>query len=434
MQINDLFNEKNNADDDLFKKLSSASENNNPKPFELALDKNLITSNTSINTIVTIVDLYQNRNEIKGITPSQELLKNWIDRCVKECKVDREIILDNLLNQSVRAYPHRSDICTKYLLELGANPYKVSAQEIRPLAGMRFHMLTQNMTPIAIAIDNGHREQALDMFIHGSKNSQMNTESVYAGEVCIDDKSGSKNIKMTKLDAMGFAIACGETEIFNSFINKIDINNQIVKDQMGLVVKSVISAKLMEQGPDSVLRDVVTLIGRNANLEEKTIAELKTKDIRLDYGTDVTNNGPWENIKFPAMITLPCVKKFTHIEIEDTISTISALNKAGFKVDDDVNKKNKGVKQLHIAAMGGEALIIKAIINIGGSTTDKDCNGQTPIDYAIKHEKYDAKNILTAYQAKEIASLNNEVTPEVKTEVKRNNAFSALRAKHALRP
>jgi hypothetical protein len=219
---------------------------------------------------------------------------------------------------------------------------------------------------------------------------------------------------------------------------------------MGEAVSQVVAAGLLRQGPDSVLADVVALVGRGARIDQVTLDDFAHSMLALDDGRHYAFQGPCEYLSFAAMVALSPVVRSARAGGNagaDASATLLRLDEAGIDLQADVNLSNQGATLMHYAAAGGSPAVIRAVMALSGNLRQKDARGRLPIDYAPAHGLEEVKTLLAGGQARQfVVTQRTDAAPgkgpkagtptapaRLVAPAPRQNAFFALQQRHAMR-
>jgi ankyrin repeat protein len=289
-------------------------------------------------------------------------------------------VLCQLLAACVAPAESKTAAAVSRLLELGANPVYILSPDERELSGMRMGMVASHSTPLAIAIEFGRGDLAKQFFLAASQDCEG-----AGGFTSVPDVGviGTLDPECRfPMNALGYAISCGQTEIFKELLAMLDLSADAVRQAMGQTIDDLIWAELFKQAPDSVLGDIVTLIGSGALLSNSTKVSLVMQSIRLDNGLDATRTGPWKSLPFAAMCTLAT----TPSAGASSAAVITTLRRLRDECNLDLKKIASpdfpGATLLHFAAVLGAPSVVNALLEMGLSGLATDESGRTPIDVA----------------------------------------------------
>jgi hypothetical protein len=418
--------------------LRKAAEEGDIGCFEKTLKDGFITPSTPDGIVATIVELMRDKATVDGFT--EKKFSTWVQASSADDD-QKGKRLSYLMMSACRLYPHRSRKAANSLLKMGADPYAAFNNETRELGGMRLNMYLRSICPFAYAVDNGHREIVKDMFA-ANKHKGSDKALVEVGSVCISPpESAIEMAHWEPLNQVGFAIACGQTEMFKAMLSELDCTNPKIQQKLGETVHSLLKIGLLDQGPDSVLGNIVTLIGRGANI--KPFAnELFSKWVSVDNGLDFARKPPSDKLAFPAMVMLS-TDYLPGASNSDAVAAVNAMFKAGLDVDMEVNPSRSGARMMHYAAMGGSTSLANALLANGATGLEKDVLGKRPIDYVdIADPREDMKRLLSGSAANEFLKDADGPAPESKVRGKastnasapvsadRQDKFARLKARH----
>lgn len=300
-------------------------------------------------------------------------------------------VLAQMLMACVKHRGNKAD-CVERLLELGADPTGIVQEGERDLSGMRFHMKVSHVTPLAQAIDDG-RSVLVSLCLRQCNVGLVSDDSlVHIPDVAVlytaKDPQGAY-----PFNAFAFAIACGQTEIFRSMLSAADRDRDTVREAMGRALDDVLESGLLDQAPDSVLGDVVTLIGHGAPLSDFARTTLATMLIRLDNGWDLASPQDPRTLSFAAMATLSTTP-LAKASAADAVTTLSRL-KAECDVDllAPASPDFPGATLLHYAAVAGHSGVISLLLEYGANPAAPDGAGRSSTYYAKAARHQVAQNL-----------------------------------------
>jgi hypothetical protein len=271
--------------------------------------------------------------------------------------------------------------CVERLLELGADPTFIVEDDQRGLAGMRFCMRVSHMTPLGQAIDDGRDALALLLLAACNADLVSDDSLVHIPDVAVLYTAKDPNAAYP-VNAFAFAIACGQSEMFRAALTKADRDRDSVRDAMGRALDDVLESGLMDQGPDSILGDVVTLIGNGAPLSDFARTTLASMTVALDNGWDTEPSTTQHSLSFAAMAALSTTR-LANASAADAMAALRRLSEeCGVDLLAPASADYPGATLLHYAAVVGHPSIVNFLIEHGANPAAPDGAGRSATYYA----------------------------------------------------
>lgn len=399
-----------------FEHLQEAARSKNYRVFASLLRAGRVNSSTPLE-IGQLINVLLSEGDEPLEQKHADLYINWASSlCESEPETTNERMQSLLLSASSRG-PSYSPFGVARLLSLGAEPCLPIDQNAYPLPGMRNDMYTIFRTPLSLAIDNG-RADAVNLMSSASAGQTVAMVCVAPPEVKVE------RVEWAELDAMGFAIACGQTEIFRGLLSRTE-SNQETRTRAGKTVSDIVRIGLMDVGPDSVLGDLVTLIGWGADIDQGSMKTLAQKQCVIGNGAGLESLSD-AAVTFPAMITLSTMP-ISNAAPEDALMSLKLFVSAGLDPLDDVSKDVKGLKLLHLAAAAGSLDTIKFLLSKNAVAQEADYCGKTPVDYATAAQQNRAAHLLKGADAMQSIHQEPAALP-VNSKRRVNTMFEKLKA------